>query len=314
MIIYIKPVEYCNLKCLHCYNAPKYDNIDFQAVKEFLKELNSNICDNYFVLHGGEPLLAPPGETLDLIRHFPNNNWRITTNLCVELTKERLKILCMMDEVRTSFDVKMRFGGMCNLMLWLKNVRTLRSLGINIYVNVCLSTMLLKKNPHKLLKMLNNLGIFTLSFERITHVGGAAHNEYIIPTYADVDEWLCELYKSSKAFPRIRIRTFEDVMFGLNKDEKNCRASTCCKSTMTINADGTIGVCPNDAQVRTIGTVDSDMKELLAGKCKSSYSTKKECLACDKFSQCFGGCAQLEWQGDVCPYPHKLADLMKGGE
>lgn len=314
MNIYIKPVEYCNLNCSHCYNPQQNDSIDYDNLINCLRGINTNTNDNYFILHGGEPLLAPPCKILNLIKEFPTNQWRITTNLCVELTRERLEILQLMNDVRTSFDIGIRFETIHNLMLWYRNVKTLRSMGINISINVCLSVLLLYKSPINLLKMLDKLGIYTLSFERITEVGTARQNNCIIPRYADVDEWLCDLYHASKQFPQIKIKNFEDVIFGLNKDEQNCRAAACCKSTMTINANGTIGTCPNDAQVNTIGDTNSDITEVINHKCKMSYAPKNECLICDKFDQCFGGCAQLEWQGDACPYPHKLAELIKGGK
>lgn len=311
MVIYIKPIETCNLKCLHCYNDPVSYQLNFSKAKKFLRDIEKYTHDNHFVLHGGEPLLAPSDKVINLIKSFPKVNWRITTNLCMELTDKRLDILEMMSEVRTSFDIGIRFGNIHNLLLWRSNVKKLRKLGINVYLNVCLSQNLIHKNPLQLLRMLASLDISTLSFERITTSGAAAKNNYLIPSYEEIDAWLCELYSAAKSFPEIRIRTIEDVIFGLRKDRINCRADACCKSTMTINANGTVGTCPNDAQDNVFGSIWQSAKDLLLIKTSTTCHIKKECLACEKFEHCFGGCAQLEWQGNTCPYPHRLAEIIK---
>jgi radical SAM protein with 4Fe4S-binding SPASM domain len=195
-------------------------------------------------------------------------------------------------------------------MIWRSNVRKLQCMNVNVSVNICLTKFLLKKDPKKVLQLLNNLDISIVNLERLTRTGNAALNDWLIPSYEQVDIWLCKLYEASKDFPKIKNKLFDDIRFAINKDVENCRAYSCCKNTMTINANGTIGVCPNDAQINIIGDFNTNIKEMLHGKCSSCY-IKKECLICDDFDQCFGSCPQMEWQGDICPYPHKLASLIK---
>jgi radical SAM protein with 4Fe4S-binding SPASM domain len=311
MIVFIKPVEACNLKCLHCYNCANSNSIDFKALGSFLSCVNREQPKSFFVLHGGEPLLADTDKTLDLVKGFPDNPWRITTNLTMPLTRGRMEIISLMDEVRTSFDIGIRFGTLHNLMMWKHNMQELVANGINVYVNICFTKQLLKKDPRKLMDMMHHLHIKTLSFERICKAGRAAEGVDFIPSYEDVDEWLCKLYQVAKDFKDVKVREFENIAFGIMKEYNYYRGKECCIATLTVNADGTIGRCPNDAQVSVYGNMKEPEKAIAAKMCAGCQRVKTECLSCNSFEDCQGGCPAAEWQGSSCPYPKKLSQLIK---
>ena len=71
---YIKPTNYCNVGCEHCYlpedvraNKEKMDDLTLHRVMLFLKEMKEKRRKNglFLLWHGGEPLTLP-------VRYFEN--------------------------------------------------------------------------------------------------------------------------------------------------------------------------------------------------------------------------------------------------
>lgn len=308
MLVYIKPTEYCNLNCSHCYNEKQNTVIDFKKLISFCTELNNRFPDNYFILHGGEPLLFNVKRILDLVNMF-ENQWRITTNLVYDLDLERLDILSKMDDIRTSFDPKIRFTNK-TFEVWKNNVKELLENDFPLTLNVCLTKYLLEESPYAFLSFVKGLGFKNLRFERLTRMGRALENEDIFPKYEEVDEWLCKLYEESKNFD-ITNHFFKDIELAYSGNFSNCRAHVCQKMTFTINSDGTIGECPNSAHTNVIGTLDDNLDDLLKIKMNHACTPNTKCLQCNLFHVCRGECEQLEWQEDTCPFPKKLYQLIK---
>lgn len=312
MNIYIKVTESCNLQCKHCYNPYLNCEIDYDSVKFFLSKINNIVKHNYFILHGGEPLMANQDKIIDLINSFPNNKWRISTNLCYEMTSKRLQILSKMSEIRVSFDVGIRFNNIKNLLQWKKNVTYLsKKLKYPLFFNICLTKQLLQHKPLHILKMLDSFKVKIFSLERITLSGNAINNKDIIPTYEEIDNWLCELYKDLKYFPDIKCLSIESIKMGIYHHFEHCYGKQCCCQTLTINSNGTIGNCPNDARINIIGNLNDDPNFILMKIWNKKHIIKQKCLKCDHYDKCRGWCEQMDWQGDICPYPFKLSELIK---
>lgn len=307
MNIYIKTTEQCNLRCLHCYNPYIAQEIDYNALTEFLTKVQNTQSNNYFILHGGEPMMATPERILDLVQEFSSALWRISTNLCYPLTDIRLEILRRMEEIRISFDVKIRFGSIKNLLLWKRNVQYLsKTIHTPLFLNVCLTNDLLKHKPKHLLKMMHHLGITRLALERITLKGRAQDHKNIVPSYQEVDLWLCDLYHALKDFPDIQCLDIDTIRSSIAGIFGSSYGPQCCCKAITINADGTIGNCPNDAHENIIGNLLCEPNDIFAKICCQKHITKKQCLICDEFKYCHGYCPQMEWQGNICPYPKLL--------
>lgn len=309
MNVYIKVTERCNLCCRHCYNPPRPQDISYPKIKKFLISLKELIRPSFFILHGGEPLMGDIKQIQDLINTFSEEPWRISTNLCYELTPERLEILKHMKQIRVSFDVGIRFHTLRNLLRWYHNVKTIEQLYPGaLFLNVCLTKQLLQHDPIQLLQIMHKLNIKQLGLERITLKGNAKNNQEIIPSYKEIDTWLCKLYHALKQFPEIKCMDIDGIRLGILKEFKHCYGKECCCQTMTINADGTIGNCPNDAHDHIIGSLDSDIRDILAAIWTKKHPIKNQCLMCSYWEQCRGFCNQMDWQGKVCPYPKLLAE------
>ena len=307
MNIYIKTTEQCNLHCLHCYTPAVNKQIDFDRLDYFLSTINTNEND-FFILHGGEPLMGDIKKTISLVKKYNNVNWRITTNLTCELTEEKIDLLKRMKQVRTSFDIKIRFKNIKNLLRWIRNIKKLSSMNIDLWLNICLSDYVLQKDPIKICDLCKKLKIKTLSFERITRSGRGEFANFI-PSYSKIDDWLCSFFYEYKNYMQyFRCAEFDNIVAGIVQNNKVYRGAECCKNTITINADGTIGECPDSANNKILGTYNNDIYSILNKK--ESCKIKNTCLACNLFTLCHGSC-KAYWGLNECPYPKKLSKVIK---
>ena len=310
MNVYIKVTETCNLACDHCYNPYLAKEVDYSSVQSFLQRLQDILPTNYFILHGGEPMLASMQNILFLIQKFPKAIWRISTNLCYPLTQERILVLDKMQEIRVSFDVKIRYKTIRNLLLWKRNIITLSKRNAPLFLNICLTKYLLKHHPRQLLKMMRRFNIKQFSLERITQKGNALAHMDIIPSYIDVNRWLCLLYTELKQYPEIQCIDIESIRSSIANDRHSCYGKECCCQALTINADGTIGNCPNNARENIIGNTESDVKDILKAIVSKKHMPRRACLTCEYYKYCRGFCEQMEWQDTICPYPKQLTDII----
>lgn len=309
MIVYIKTTEQCNFDCLHCYNSKDNAIVDYTKLKIFLNQL-TKYGMHTFVFHGGEPMLGNISDMLQLVEDFPDQKWRISTNFGYYISKEHQDILDRMIEIRVSFDVGIRFSSFKNLFRWYKNIKQFKNKE-KLCLNICLSKFLIKHKPKELVDMIDKLGITRYNFERITNVGNAINNCEIIPSFEDIDNWLCELYEIEKNNEcKCRCNDIQSVRLGIQKHIEQCYGKSCCTNALTINADGTIGNCPNDAKKNIIGSIDNSAIDVVKNIVSKKHIVKNECLLCNYFEYCKGNCEQIEWQDDMCPYPKQLANKL----
>lgn len=318
MNIYIKPTEKCNLKCRHCYNGePCSDKLDIEAAAQFSSSLFflNKEEENWLILHGGEPLMASIDQLEQMSNlNIPGVHKRITTNLVAPLSKAAMNLLMSMDDIRTSFDVGLgRFVKLKHFIWWVHNIRWCRSNGLPLStLNVCLSSGMIKVKPVKLVRMAKQLGFKKLSFENLCLSGRLDESKKeLVPPPAAVDEWLLELYHSDHT--EIEIMNFTSLRAGLYNDWKNYRGIECCKRTLTINANGTVGECPNSARNNVIGSISDDVSNILKGHVCTLHKNEhfKTCLTCSYFKYCRGGCKEQSWIDGVCSYPKKTADAIR---
>lgn len=146
------------------------------------------------------------------------------------------------------------------------------------------------------------MGLFDIDFERLT--ANTTPDSSLIPDNEEVDRWLCDFYEANKEF---EVGMFANLAAAASGTFMDCRTRECMCNTWTINADGTIGGCPNTAIkgwfMRTDGFYDKEKhKELIQRECIRNPA----CYTCDLFKVCNGDCHQLSWQGKTCPAPKKL--------
>jgi radical SAM protein with 4Fe4S-binding SPASM domain len=276
--------------------------------------------------HGGEPFLAPVSDmrkvwlaTKDL---WPNIWWSTTTNLVFKLTDEIREFMkeAMGQGISTSWDKNMRFDNPKQEELWRKNLGILVADGHNITLNISINKDIIDMDIKELINFIKDLGVNWVQFERITPNGNANLNEGIFPTNKELDAWILRLWETSidmdahKYFGNL---LFDSILTSfVNTTHSGCRCRSCEQKIFTLNADGTIGGCPNSAVDNTFGVISDDISVLLSCEgrleniaCESERNNN--CYTCEVFDICNGDCHQLAWQGDVCASPKSLMKTLK---
>jgi radical SAM protein with 4Fe4S-binding SPASM domain len=185
---------------------------------------------------------------------------------------------------------------------------------------ISLSKSVLEIPIRDFLSWIADLGIDYLHLERITPNGNAIRNPQIVPSNTELDAWFVNLWKVSAEMGMHN--KFENLFFNsivssyVNTTHSGCRCRSCEKKIFTINADGTIGGCPNSAVDNTFGHISDDIGELLMAPgrvenivCESARNPL--CYSCDVYDICNGDCHQLAWEGDICASPKSLMRQLK---
>lgn len=313
--IYVKVTERCNLHCQHCYaGCTKYGlDMSDDTVKTVINGLTTEFSQNPdtlydVILHGGEPLLKPDycEKIVQAFKPFKNVRMFITTNLCINLTSDILKLLKTIHFVSTSFDTKIRFKTAEQLALWKTNYFRLRETDAEVQINTTLTKDFISERPYLRLRVLNDFKADSYHFERLSLQGRGSSVE--IASVDDVDDWLLECYEQNKQFG-LKISMFEDFKT-LAKGIKTCCFCRNCTSTkITINADGTVATCPN-AYNTVIGMITNEgiavNKQAYNLICLKERNRNPKCLGCEFYPYCNGDCFQQNWQNGKCAFPKKL--------
>ena len=335
--VYVKTTGTCNLDCSHCFTSgSKGKNIFFDPDQTFifLERLVStyNIKSMRLLFHGGEPMITPVPVVMDFYNKSRTLNthveYGIQTNLVYKLSKEKINFINTVFKtgIGTSWDPFIRFGSTNKKLkshqerLWEENVKLLSSQNHSISLMVCLSKDLLDNyTPEVVIRYAISLGINYIQFERITLDGNTSLNPNILPTNNEVDQWLLEMYQVSK---KNQFYKFIGNMF-LNEIATSFitashignRCRNCEQHLITINADGTLGGCPNSATDQTWGNIKEPIDFFLKSPARvTAICHEKErnlsCFSCEVRYACNGDCYKLPWHGETCPAPKSILKLI----
>jgi len=325
--IYIKTTESCQLHCWHCYindfrQQKSFFDLDktIQWCQEYIRIFNKRPEDILFTFHGGEPFLDDLHKLQLFINAFPESNFIATTNLCFPLTKEFVNFIKVnfidpttnRPYIKTSWDHKIRFSNPKQLDLWEKNVRCLMDEGIDVHVTICLTSLLIKEiNPRWLFEYFDNLGgVKSLGLERLTH--NTTEQKDLIPDYEKLDRFLYKMFLlNGSKYPNFKIEMFENIKLAISGNFIGCRKRQCMSSVLTINADGSIGGCPNSSLLNSYTNINESPIQILKNRCRECLIKKEQirnekCYLCSLFKYCNGDCHQLSWQNNICPAPRRI--------
>lgn len=332
LMVYLKTTETCQLNCEHCFtNGINGRKIYFDPDRTIdwfhrMKEASPNVTGGSVAFHGGEPMLAPIADMRKVWEQckdlWSNVWWTTTTNLVYALDDEKRRFFkdAFPVGISTSWDKGIRFANDKQEQLWAKNVRLLQDDGHKITLMISLSKSVLEIPIRDFLMWISDLGIDYLHLERITPNGNAVNNSHIIPSNTELDQWFVKLWQISTEMGMHN--KFENLFFNsilssyVNTTHSGCRCRSCEKKIFTINADGTIGGCPNSAVDNTFGHISDTISDLLMAPgrienivCESARNPL--CFSCDVYDICNGDCHQLAWEGDICASPKSLMRMIK---
>lgn len=324
--IYIKTTESCQLNCKHCYigearNKRKFFKAEptIKWLQELKKVSSYSNEDFYFTFHGGEPLLCRLSELQKVIDAFPGAQFDATSNLVFPLEEKTDFILrnfyadmYKKPTIKTSWDPVIRFKSNSQYSQWKYNVQHLIEKGIYVRVGICCTSYLLSMSPIKVFNLFKQLGVHQIDFERLTSL---PKNNPLYANYEDIDDWICRFYHASIG-SSLCISNVEGLKEALYNRLTGCRARKCNSNVITINADGTIGTCPNMSLSNSITSIYEPIQNYIFSNAKACLIKKEctpdnRCLVCPHYDACNGECCQLEWQGNTCPGFKKLISLIK---
>jgi radical SAM protein with 4Fe4S-binding SPASM domain len=322
--IYIKTTESCQLNCRHCYigdyrsNEIFFDeNKTIDWVKRYIDVYKINEKDIIFSFHGGEPFLCDLYKMQKVVDSFPNSIFDATSNLIWHLDEERLNFISKNFNnshdtgkpfIKTSWDYKIRFRNVGDYELWKYNVNRLLRNSIEVKVIICLTNILLENvSPINLSEFIKSININYIEFERLTE--NTTYNKSLIPDYHTADEWLLDFYQINNN--EIKVDLFQSFISAACGNIEGCAERKCMENVITINADGSIGGCPNTSLSYSFSNINIDPIELLKNEdrrklIKIEETKNSHCYYCKLLPYCNGDCHQLSWQNDNCPAPKKL--------
>lgn len=189
--------EVCNLQCKHCgmsYSINNANNVDYEAIKQTLLDESKKTTIEEIYLWGGEPLLGDLDQILEIMNMFPNAKFKVTTNLCYELTPKRKEILKRCNLLSTSFDVKIRFKNVKMLSLWYHNCKELLK-DKKILLSCTVSSETTKIDPNKFINLFEKMGFTQYLFSPMVSAGEMCSNSNLVPTFDEYNKFMMEVVK-----------------------------------------------------------------------------------------------------------------------
>lgn len=333
--VYVKTTETCQLNCKHCFTGGNQEAMSFlnvEKTEDWIKRFTAFIDPNdhvHFELHGGEPFLASVDTLKRLTRAMrvwgpPEDRRSIgaTTNLVYKLTDELLAFIRDdLDSIATSWDKGIRFGNEKQETLWRDNLKKVRSVK-DVVLNVSVSRAVVEMNQEELLMFLRDTGCYKVLFDRITPNGNALGHGDLFPTNEEINQWYLRMHEASEKLNArgwFHNAALEDV-YSKFENGNSCSGTFCrdCEERLfTLNANGTIGGCPNSAPEEFFGHIEMSIEELMKSTMRIDTMVKERarnelCFTCPVFSYCGSDCHRLAWEGDMCASPRQLMKKLAG--
>lgn len=332
---YLKTTETCNLNCRHCFTSGTQGRKIFwnpDHVIDFFQRFSEYVGVGktmHYEFHGGEPFLAPVSDMIkvyDQLRHtFDYTSFGCTSNLTFKLTPDIEDFIQgpLNQRIGTSWDPAIRFANARQESLWRSNVERLLSQGVTVKLFISVTQDTINIEPIELLRWVRDLGVQELDLERLTNNGNARQHPDIFPRNLDQDQWFLKMHRQIQQYDARSwfANEFMENIYG--KFERNFTgAGTFCRDCeqklFTINADGTIGGCPNAAPEENFGHISMGIAEIMTHPQRTqniACETHRNplCYDCDVFDKCGSDCHQLSWQDDVCGAPKSLMRELKYG-
>ena len=319
-IIYLKPTNFCNVGCEHCFltveTRKEKDTmqqktleqfaITFSEMKKFYSQETLDI-----IWHGGEPLLMPTewyeDASLFLDKYFGVYSQSMQTSL-IPLKKEFLPFVKkrLGGVLGTSFDFNSRkINGSWKEYerLYLNKLNMAREENIEIGIIMTVSKMELG-HQKEIVKWFENNDFKSFRCERYTQYLHPVPN-YV--TNKDVSDWNIGLF--DHLLERIstgKSPIVEDIITaGINVAYRGRRGdrwgTTCSSDFFVVEPNGDIYNCPNKAgNEKPMGNVAMGWEGLLTSperlRMIQEHTFEKAgmgCQSCTYFETCRGGCPIL---------------------
>lgn len=316
---YLKPTNYCNVGCSHCYlpesvraNKEKMSDETLHKVMLFLKEMQlKGRHEQIFLLwHGGEPLILSPeyfenaGKIID--QYFkPGEIIEAVQTSLIPYRKEFAKLVNTRwrGEIGSSMDFNSRLvkgSALEYQKLWMSKVDLARSddifviPGITPNKNDC-------ANAKFIFDWFEERDFYYWSIDRYSNVEGILpefstnreHSKFLIDLFD-----LCVKQYEKKGYSTY-IKTIAAGIGGVLYDTPGDRWGGSCQSDfIVINPDGKLNNCPDkDSFEESYGNINTGFESFAGSPLRKKWIRIQqaghridECSTCENASWCKSGC------------------------
>lgn len=307
LMFFLDLTEHCNLKCFFCYNTSNISkrHAKVEDVKEILNIMHKAGCNEVIYL-GGEPTIYPHlfevlhhAASLGMKQGLVSNAQVIDYTLAERLAK--IKALEIGISIHShDYSIHNALTGNPNSF---KNVeRAINSLEEN---NVCWysQTSLMKSNYLELEKMhayLIECGSPTrMDLSRMV-VGESCSDEFLgAEEYTEVFKQINSINTQKlpiriEAFPRCwLLKLSKKFSLNYNKIIKSVRPCYAWIGQVSVDIYGNLRLCPTGGKLAgniLIEGIEAIWNNNIICKFQSFQWQKTECLECEDFAFCVGGC------------------------
>lgn len=319
ILAYLKPTNFCNIDCAHCYlpatvraNKDRMTEETLHKVMVFLRDMKEKgRHDKVSILwHGGEPLILP-------VSYFKMASKIIDQHFSKEEVEESIQTSLIPYKSAHAEIIKSRFNGFVGSSmdfnsrilhnspqeyqdLWMKKVTLARSDGVIVIPGMVPN----KKdcyNTKYIYEWFKERDFWMWSMDRYSNVGG------ILPDFStnrEHSKFLIELFdlvvndirnKSEAPF----IRTISAAIGGVLYDAPGDRwGGTCQSDFVVINPDGRLNNCPDkDSFEESYGNLHNGFGSFQQSPLRKKWIRIQqlehridECYNCENASWCKTGC------------------------
>lgn len=334
LTIYIKPTDYCNVGCKHCYltytdrkninqlDIEKTQNI-MNKISDYFLEINKDKIFNVnLIWHGGEPLLIDYDvleQMLEISDSLKNVKFHhtIQTSLYPLFSlsySERFKWYMLFKKyfnsfVGTSFDFgksRVYKGKAENYINVLSEIRLeMKNLDIRAALTMTVNKPMIGNHKDIFDFLIKYKDVFyNFQFERYNDYNDYNKNKFSL-TNRDFSTFMINLQNLyvEKNIENLHINILDDV-FNMLKDGRGRDkwSGNCMSNFLIINPDGSTNNCTDKAHEEDFGNIlKYDLKTIFNGKNRIKWIThqnikhfNKNCLNCEFNKVCNSGCPLIK--------------------
>jgi len=315
LTVYIKPSDYCNVGCQHCYlpaavraDKSRMSDSTFEASLSAIAEMErrQNAIGTLIVWHGGEPLSLPVAYLTHLAdtahTRLPGVVQALQTSLIPYSSRWRDLISSRFGaEIGSSVDFTQRAlrGSVKGYLdFWMQKVAAARADGFHVIPGMVPSNGEMGRGA-ELVDWLYERGFTQWNIDRYNQFSGFDPNR---PLNRQHSAFLSEVFDAVMAYARrgiyIRINTVRAALGGVLFNSPGERwGGTCSHDFLVINPDGRTNACPDKISHEGFSNIQDGYGAYQASPARKAWIREHlmghrnaHCATCPFQTFCRSGC------------------------
>lgn len=337
---YLKPSDYCNVGCDHCYlplavraNKSRMTDATLDAAISTIRTMvdRQRAPGALIVWHGGEPLALPQDyfhEACSRVRErMPDAIQSIQTSLVPYRHSWAPLIREFMDShIGSSIDFSQRkIKGQVDRYhdLWLEKVAMARADGFSVTPGVVPSRGEMQRGAEITEWMLEH-SFLSWNIDRYNSFG---HDDPMRPLNAEHSTFLTEVFDAVMELARagtiMRVNTVQAALLGILRDAPGDRwGGSCSHDFIVVNPDGSTSACPDKISFENFGNIRDGYDGFSHSDARRAWirlhmtgHRNSHCGSCQFRSFCRSGCPLTpnapESEGECSGYHRHLSHVAR---